>query len=317
LAAKEPVDLAPLRMLAEVQASILFDDTIRESTRALILAEGDGVNGYPELQHLYQEIYDAKVAIQQAVFDLAHERIIANYRKLEDLNRGESKDATHLEHFHHRALKHQLLSLIIDGVKPSIVASRTPPKGITFDVARESLELAGSKWMTDKIVGLARYFENEADSAARTAFAARTLDEWSVRPDKLEGYILIIANLDTPHAPEMIRSLMADTRFKIALSGHSRTVARGWGGNRKRSILTADGLALTTELLLKIGKVNQMSANDILSSFNDLAKFSPERREPLLAALRTMRAGLDVATEESLFKHVSRLLLPYEATTPR
>jgi hypothetical protein len=37
--------------------------------------------------------------------------------------------------------------------------------------------------------------------------------------------------------------------------------------------------------VFSIGKVNQMSAGDLLSPFNDLSKFTPEKRQPLLAAL--------------------------------
>jgi hypothetical protein len=55
-----------------------------------------------------------------------------------------------------------------------------------------------------------------------------------------------------------------------------------------------------------------MSGFDLLSPYNDLAKFSVEKRRPLLASLLKMRAQLDAKTEETLFKQVSRLLLPYE-----
>jgi hypothetical protein len=198
--------------LAELQVAILFDDHVTPSTRAMVVVEGEGLNGYPELSHQYQEIYDAKVAIYQAVFDLAGPRLIAKYREYEAANQAAPANAPHLLHFHERALKHQLLSVIIDGLKAPILSTRKPIEVKDFIVATETLALTKSKWMTDKLSGTARYLENETDEKQRAQAQARLLEEWSVRPDKLEAFIMIIASLDGPKAHDSIRELIADPR---------------------------------------------------------------------------------------------------------
>jgi hypothetical protein len=49
--------------------------------------------------------------------------------------------------------------------------------------------------------------------------------------------------------------------FNIALAGHARGVARGWASQRKRSLLTPNGLALTVSLIDKIGHVSSIASS--------------------------------------------------------
>ena len=97
--------------------------------------------------------------------------------------------------------------------------------------------------------------------------------------------------------------------FKLELAGHARTVARGWTRNRKRALMTDDGLELTKELFFKIGKVNQMSAYSFLNAFGDFKKFDDEATKTrLVNAMKAMRDGLDEKTQESLFKQLGVML---------
>jgi hypothetical protein len=211
-------DVARLRQLAELQVAILFDDNVTPSTRAKLVVEDQGLNSHPELSHQYQEIYDAKVAIQQAVFDLAGTRLIAKYREYEAANQAAPANAPHLLHFHERALKHHLLSIIIDGLKAPILTTRKPIEVKDFNVATETLSLTKSKWMTDKLSGTRKYLENETDEKTRSQAQARLLDEWSVRPDKLAMFIALIPTVDGPKAHESIRELVADPRVCDSIS---------------------------------------------------------------------------------------------------
>ena len=85
-----------------------------------------------------------------------------------------------------------------------------------------------------------------------------------------------------------------------------------WAGLRKRSLLTDDGLALTVDLFLLVGKVNQYSAQSFLSALNDLSKFPRETQKKLVAAVRRMHEGLDKVKEESLYNQLTATLAPYQ-----
>merc|ERR1711879_379521 len=94
----------------------------------------------------------------------------------------------------------------------------------------------------------------------------------------------------------------------IALASHARAVARGWCSDRKIAVLTEEGLKLTEELFLMIGRVNQMSAYSFFGAFSDLHKFDAETKETLTKALRSMQSNLDAEKQESLFSQLNILL---------
>lgn len=98
------------------------------------------------------------------------------------------------------------------------------------------------------------------------------------------------------------------------VAGHARAVARGWASARKRSLLTDAGLELTKQLILRIGRVNQMSAGALLAAFGDIDLFpdTPDAgvlsKQRLVAALTDVRAQLDPIKQQSLYNNISILL---------
>ena len=60
--------------------------------------------------------------------------------------------------------------------------------------------------------------------------------------------------------------------------------------------------------ITKIGKINQMSAYAFLSAFGDFKKFEGDKKARLVAAMKTMRDGLDEKLQESLHKQLGVML---------
>ena len=114
---------------------------------------------------------------------------------------------------------------------------------------------------------------------------------------------------DVESAPSLLRppflSVRQQKRTARGPPRVARTVARGWCANRKRCLLTPDGLALTKELCLKIGEVNQMSAYSFISVFDEVGKFDAGTKAVLVEAVAGIRDC--VKDLESLFNQFSRL----------
>lgn len=111
----------------------------------------------------------------------------------------------------------------------------------------------------------------------------------------------------------MVDNVSPDSLFNINLAGHARSVANGWAAMRKRALLTDDGLELTKYLILRIGRVNQMSAGALLAAFGDIDLFPTDGegvlgRGRLSAALREVRSQLDPVAQQSLYNNISTLL---------
>jgi hypothetical protein len=56
--------------------------------------------------------------------------------------------------------------------------------------------------------------------------------EWTAHPIGCEQYISAVASVDSDDTPRLLRELVKEPFFNIALAGHARTVARGWTANR-------------------------------------------------------------------------------------
>lgn len=107
--------------------------------------------------------------------------------------------------------------------------------------------------------------------------------------------------------------MIVDVFGVLTASGHARSMASGWASNRKRSLLTDDGLELTKDLILRIGRVNQMSAGGLLAAFGDIALFPMDgpglaSRARLTAALSDVHSKLDPVAQQSLYNNITTLL---------
>ena len=290
----------------QLHARLLFDSSISPSTRAQLLTEAEDIASRPELGHHYWEIYYAKQALLQAVYDAEAERIFAAYEQLE----RDNVPGPHLHGIHDRALKAHLFRLIAAGNAPSVLPSRTRSAvGSSADVVRYAQRLSTSHFMTDQTFGIHQFLSGPASSDQKRSLQADVLARFSQHPDTVESYIGIVAAVDSDEAVALIRELVNNASlFNYALAGHARSLARAWGGNRKRALLTDDGLELTVHLFLCIGTVNQMSAQSLLRAFSDVGKMDSGKQRKLSAALQAMRDGLDAKKQQSLVNQLKQII---------
>ena len=305
-------DVAISAQFVELHAALLFDESVTAGARASLLREGEDIHTRPDLSYCYWEIADARVALLQAVYDAHAERIIALYAKLQSANAA----GPHIAQLPERALKHHLFTLIAAGNRKSVLASRKA-SAVAVDISKLARELLGSPFMSDQLFAFAQYLQGPASAPDKAAVMAEVRNKFSAHPDSIETYVGVISGLDSDDAPQLIRALMADaSMFDVNLAGHARTAVRMWAGQRKRSFLTEEGLQLTVDMFLAIGKVNQYSAQSFISALNDLHKFAKPAQDKLLKGVREMYAGLDPVKHESLYNQLTATLAPYKEVTP-
>ena len=271
------------------------------ATKALLLTVEESVPSRPDLGHHYQKIADAKATIVNAVQESCGITIVDMYDALVSA----AKPGPQLDGIKERPLKNMLLGIMC--------------KSSSFDkteaATRALNQLNSSPFMSDK----SRAFVELLDIAGEEPPISASLglestfnaikQEWTAHPIGCEAYISAICQTDCCKSPEYIRGLVNEPFFKLELAGHARSVARGWTRNRKRALLTDEGLELTKELFFKIAKINQMSAYSFLSAFGDFKKFENESiRLRLVNTMKEMRDGLDEKKQESLFKQLNVML---------
>ena len=285
----------------ELFSTILNDGSMSPATKALLLMIEESVPSRPDLGHYYQKIADAKTALINAIQEKYGETIVKMY----DALAAAAKPGPQLEGIKERPLKNMLLGMICRSNSFSKAEAAT----------RALAQLNLSPFMSDKssafvkLLNIAGEDESVAAALGLQGVFEKIKGEWTAHPIGCEAYISAICQTDCCKSPDYIRNLVNEPFFKLELAGHARTVARGWTRNRKRALMTDDGLELTKELFFKIGKVNQMSAYSFLSAFGDFKKFDDEATKTrLVNAMKAMRDGLDEKTQESLFKQLGVML---------
>lgn len=287
----------------KLHASILFDDSISASTRAITLQEPSSTSR-KDLSHHYKEIHAAKKALLQSVWHDQSQKILELYSQLQSA----CAPGPHKEQLHERALKHHLMNLIALGNSPKQILQSTSGDGSivnSFALAKELLQ--SSPFMSDQTVGFRKILEAE-EVSERNEMQQKVFQEWSQQPNRLEKYIAVISSLDASDVARQIKELMNSPVYNVNLSHHTRTIARGLSQIRYFSILTDEGLDLMVFVFERIGKVNQMSAYPILKSFDQLDKFDPEMQEKLLKTLRRMQESIDQVKQESLYNQLNIML---------
>ncbi|GMH63904.1 hypothetical protein TL16_g03833 [Triparma laevis f. inornata] len=284
----------------DLYGAILEDSNLSISTKGRFLSISSSCPSRPELSHFYHYLDSAKRAILQAVYARYGDKLTALFAELQ----ADSK-------LENRTLKQATFAAIKAGLAsaPVLGGGEAPANG-KDSAAALLYPLLDADNMSDRAFALKNTVElGGAKGAAAHANAKKV---WTEHTIGCEQYIQCIASVDSEAAPGLIRELLEEPFFNMALAGHARTVARAWCANQKRALLTKEGLQLTKELFIKVGKVNQMSAYGFLGTFSQVMKFDKGVRDVLCATVREMKDDLDPKEQESLFNQFSRLVKTFD-----
>ena len=291
--------------------SILTDSSLSNSSRAKLLTIDEAISNYPELGHHYFEIADAKTILQHSIYENHGETVLRVFKELFAVCQVVRPQG---EGIADRMMMHWCFSILQAGAdKPSVsVRGEVADSLKSLDLLEHLKTMLGSYAMSDKYFALQKILQlRNIEETERQQILDDAKAIWTVHPIGCEQYISCVAYANSHQAPKYIRQLMdkeTSPFFNMALAGHARSIARGWCSDRKMAVLDPEGLKMTEELFLTIGKVNQMSAYSFFGAFSDLHKFDPETKSRLEESLRRMQSGLDASKQESLYNQLNILL---------
>jgi len=279
----------------DLYGAILQDSNLSDSTKGRFLRISSSCPSRPELSHFYTHLDLAKTAILQAVYARYSEALLKLFRELREDSKLEN-----------RTLKGAIFAAIKAGcAAPQVLGSAAKP--VSPDDVKMCLDLIRPLFsadnMSDRANALMHLIELGDPHAQAEAKA-----EWTKHTIGCEQYIQCIGSIDADFAPTLIRELLDEPFFNMALAGHARTVARAWCANQKRALLTKEGLELTKELFIRVGKVNQMSAYGFFGTFSQTMKFDKSVRVELISTVKSMRDALDPKKQESLYNQINRMI---------
>ena len=105
-----------------------------------------------------------------------------------------------------------------------------------------------------------------------------------------------------------MKKLEKDRHFRIEQSNDQRALYLSFASNRKKSLLTAEGLAYLTEIMITISKLNEYTGFHLLAAFSDLEKLDFSHQVQLVGALYAVRDALSKKEHPSVYNNIQRIL---------
>ena len=283
----------------ELYGAILHDSNLAPSAKGQFLGISSSCPSHPGISHLYVQLASARTAILQAIY-------ATHGAELKKLFNSLSVDSK----LENRRLKYAVYAAIRAGIAAPAVIGDDGSKDLASG-RKEATDLIAPLLHADNMSDRGSALLNMVELGGEAGRKAReeAKKTWTSHPIGCEQYITTIANVDSDESTTLIRELIKEPFFNMALAGHARTVGRAWCSNQKRALLTKKGLALTKDLFAAVGKVNQMSAYCFIGLFGLTSKFEEASiKKCLVDTVVAMKDGLHPKEQESLFNQLSRLI---------
>tara|TARA_R110002050_G_scaffold203864_1_gene339058 strand:- start:475 stop:1167 length:693 start_codon:yes stop_codon:yes gene_type:complete len=134
------------------------------------------------------------------------------------------------------------------------------------------------------------------------------LFRWTTCPFGIEQFITFVCTSDSDFTLSLISRLVAEPFFKFSHTSHARSVGRGWAMNRKRSLLTEQGLRFTVDMCVSVGQVSDLSAFCFVDAFNDIHRLAPEHKEKIHNAIVEIMGRIDGKQRQALYGKLAMLI---------
>lgn len=271
---------------------ILVNTNLTPEVKALFLSITESVRD-EEVMHQYQEIYVAKEKLRKTVATMYQTELLALYRKLAAEKFSSIYIEQQLAGMKNRDLKNLVLSLL---------ASLDDKE--TWALVKKQLETATHA--SDKNTAMALYLNSS--SPDRLAVLEQFKKDTEKNLLSWESFLRIIGSSNSADVISLMKKLEKDKHFRIEQSNDQRALYLSFASNRKKSLLTADGLGYLTEIMITISRLNEYTGFHLLAAFSDLEKLDFSHQVQLVGALYAVRDALNKKEHPSVYNNIQRIL---------
>jgi aminopeptidase N len=275
-----------------VYGVILRDTSLDLGVKASFLAITESVRDESVL-YKYDEIYVAQQKMKKIICALYATDLDALYHSLT----SEEFDGDYIEKqvaaIRNRSLKNVVLSIL--SVQNNEVVWKQ------FDAQLERATNA-----TDRNIAMALLVHSNApDRIDKLMQFKKTAQQHLV---SWESFLAIVGGNNAEDCIDLMKQMEKDPQFRIEQSNDQRALYFSFARNRKKSLLTAHGLAYLVEIIIRVSKLNEYSGFHLLSVFGDLEKLDETHQKNLVGALYNVLEALDVKKQPSVVNNIKRIL---------
>jgi aminopeptidase N len=276
----------------ELYGKILLDPALTPEVKAQFLAITESVRD-EHVAHKYKEIYAAKEKLKRAVATKYKKELLTLYKKLASEKFAGTYIEQQLAGMKNRDLKLLCLSILA-------VFDNEEVWKMIKDLLMSAINA------TDKNGAMSLYINSHAPDKHKILMdfkreAEQHLVSW-------ENFLRIVGSNNSDDAIMLMKEIEKDKKFRIEQSNDQRGLYLSFAANRKKSVLTADGLKYFTEIIIQISKINEYTGFHFLSAFSDLEKMEMGTQIGMVDSLQTIKKALNKKEHPSVYNNIDRIL---------
>lgn len=227
----------------------------------------------------YRERYRARIRLLAGVAGSFFDELVDEFRRVDTYRRGEEPRAGVEE----RRLKAVLLRALVQADTPE-----------AHDIAETHY---GAAWsLSDRVSAL--HCINISSHPRRLEILSAAYEEWKDRLVPYTNYLHVIGAGARDDVFGMIAEEEKKDTFTLSHPGHARALYLPMSANNKM-LWTDRGIDWLAATAIRVAPVNENTAVRLIGAFRQVARLADDLRPRVVAALETMRDGIDGITAPS------------------
>ncbi len=273
--------------------NILNNKELVSKVGSLILSITQSVENL-KYQHKYQQLYEVKEKILKSIAVRYKKELINIYSEYKNKKVNGNFIQKELVNIKNRQIKNLCLGLL----------TRLDTKDI-YDLIKEQYLL--SEKFTDKIAAFSLYLRTSAKDKLNIIQNEQEQAEKNLV--HYESFLSVLGSNESDDALEIIKKVEKSPSFKIEQTNSQRALYAIFIRNKRKSLLTEEGRQFTKEVLIKLSKINEYVAVQIINgAFGKIDFLENEVQVKLVKVIIEILNQIDKNKSPSTYNTLKRLL---------
>ncbi len=247
----------------------------------------------PTFAHKYQELYEVKKKIMQAIASKYHQQILELYAEYS----AEIPQRTYMKTQVHNIKRRQIKNICLG----LLAALDTTPVHALIKKQYQSAKCA-----TDKLIAFRLYLNSSAPDKMQVLddfeeIAKKNLVSW-------EAFLSVVGSNDSEQWLSLIGRVEQSAAFRIEQANDQRALYGMFAHNKKKSLLTDEGRAFLRDTIIRLAQINEYSTLALVRVLGNIDKADQSHHVPLVQMLLDIVAALDAAETPSVYNTARRIL---------
>ena len=273
---------------------LLTNEDLTNKVGSLILSITQSVED-EKYKHKYQDLFEIKEKLLLAVAKKYKNNLLDIYKKYSVRNTKEinfvKKEVFNIKN---RQIKNLCLSLLM----------RLDTKEIQDIIKKQYLE---SKNFTDRIAAFSLYLRTSTKD--KLQIFEREQKESEKNLVHYESFLSVIGSNESSDSLDLIKKAEISKSFKIEQSNCQRALYATFASNKRKSLLTKEGLCFLKEIIIKLTPINEYTTTLIINKvFGKLDSLEKKHQPEIISSILDILKNIDKTKSENVYNNLTRAL---------